>query len=827
MLVRPAGVDATEQLRPSYHVIFSRSKPQVRFFCICSKGANVLRFPINQPKEEASVKQVGRSVVRADALEKVTGQAIYVDDLQFPGMLHGRVLRSPYAHAKIVSIDTSAARQAPGVRAVVTGRREEQDVGGGKLPLVGACIVDQLPLAMDRVRFAGEAVAVVVADTVAAAEHATTLIKVEYAELPVLTDARQAMAKDAPLIHPDLGSYECSKGFHPKPGTNIFHHYQLRKGDARKAFAKCDVVLEQEFSYPHMSHCQLEPHGALVRWDPAGSVEIYSSTQAPFVVRGYLSRAFRLPLSKVRVRAPVVGGGFGGKSDYTLEPLAAYVARQVPGVWIKLIYEREEMFNGTLVGRGVTGRYKLGAKRDGTVLAAQIEYILSGGGYGECAINVAVGGGQNSPGAYHIPNIAVDSYAVYTNLPPVGAFRGYGHPEGQWMAERMMDLLARELKMDPVELRLKNAYRAGDKNAIAQRLHPTQGDLPQCLREAAKAVGWKMGQSNVVKTRTGFRTKAVCSLMKSPVQATNAQVAAILKFDEDGGVNLIITTCDMGQGSATVYGQIAAEALGLPLERVHVVRDPDTALFPADWQTIGSKGTYTGGIAIVRAAEDAIAQIRATAAKALRVPVAKVRYQDGRVVIGKRHHDIGLFTNGYMLADGRTIGRPVVGYGAYTPDLQIPGIRKPGLQIGQGNVSASWTFGAQAVELEVNPKTGQIKVLQLVTAIDAGRIINPRLARGQVVGGMVQALGQTLMETMIYSDKGVLRNGRFTDYKIPALEDLRDTAFKVIFVETPDRNGPFGARGLAEHGTVAIAPCVANAIARATGQDLYSLPIRL
>lgn len=773
------------------------------------------------------MKVVGQSILRADAREKVTGQTLYIDDLQFPGMLHARVLRSPHAHAFIKAIDVAAARKVPGVRAVITGRPEEQDLGGGVYPLVGACIVDQPPMAMDRVRFAGEAVAAVVAESVAAAEQALKLINVTYQKLPAVLDVREAMAADAPLIHPDLGNYQMAKGFHPKPGTNIFHHYKLRKGDAKKAFKTCDVVLEQEFSYPHMSHVQLEPHGALARWEPTGGIDLYSSTQAPFVVRGYLARAFRLPLARVRVRAPAVGGGFGGKSDYTVEPLTAYIARHLPGVWVKLILEREEMFTSSVVGRGVCGSYKIGAKRDGTIVAAQVKYLLNAGGYGECAINVAVGGGQNSPGAYRIPNIMVDSYAVYTNRVPVGAFRGYGHPEGNWMSERMMDQLARELKMDPLELRLKNAYRAGDKNAIAQRLHPTQGDLPRCLREAAKAVGWKKGASNVTRTRTGIRAKAVCSFMKSPVQATNAQVSALLKFDEDGGAALIITTCDMGQGSATVYGQIAADALGLPLEKIRVLRDPDTSLFPSDWQTIGSKGTYTGGIAIIRAAEHAIEQIRTTAAKGLGVPRARVRYENGVITTGgKKRYPLHLFTNGYVRPDGRTIGGPVLGYGVYTPDLQIPGIPKPGLQEGQGKVSASWTFGAQAVEIEFNPKTGRIKVLQLVTAMDAGRIINPRLARGQTVGGMVQAMGQALMETMIYSPEGVLRNPRLTDYKIPSLEDLQDTDFKVIFVETPDHKGPFGARGLAEHSTVALPACLGNALANATGQEIYQLPIK-
>ncbi len=527
---------------------------------------------------------------------------------------------------------------------------------------------------------------------------------------------------------------------------------------------------------------------------------------------------------------PYIGGGFGGKSDVTIEPLLVHIARHLPGEWIKLVLEREEMFVGSVVGRGMVGKIKMGVKKDGTIQASAIEMLFNAGAYGEYAINVICGGGQNAPGPYRIPHLKVDAYAVYTNLPYVGAFRGYGHPEGHWMTERMMDIVAKELNMDPLQVRLKNAYRPGDINAIGQKLERYNGNLSLCLKKAAKEVGWKVKGKNVTRIKDGFRAKAVCSLMKSPVQATNAHVTAILKFNEDASVNLLISTCEMGQGALTVFSQIASEALQLPLEKIRVTRNPDTELFPYDWQTVASKATFAGGQAIIKAAECALQQVKETACRVFKVPREKVHYRKGTVFVKGTTKKLPLasLVNGYMFEDGRTVGGPVIGYGVYTPrNLQIPGIKKPGLKEGQGNIAASWTMGSQAVEVEVNTKTKEIKVLKLVTAIDAGKIINPLLARGQIVGGMVQALGQALMEKIIYSQDGKNRNPGFTDYKIPTLEDLKDVDIRVLFVETRDKHGPFGARGLGEHAALSIAPAIANAVARATGVEIFDLPIKL
>ncbi|MCD6422721.1 MAG: xanthine dehydrogenase family protein molybdopterin-binding subunit [Elusimicrobia bacterium] len=772
------------------------------------------------------MKVVGKSIPRVDAYEKVTGRAIFTDDITFPGTLYVKILRSPHPHARIISINTRKAEKLSGVRKIIKGIPFEEMKKKHAIFAIGGCIIDQLPMAANKVRFVGEPVCAVVADDPDTAEEACKLIEVKYEKLPAVFDPRKAMEKDAPLVHPKLGTYKILPGFYPVPNSNIYHHYKLRKGDVEKAFKKCDVVIEREFSYPHMAHCQIEPHSAIAIWHSPDRVEIYSSTQSPFIVRDFVARAYNLPYSNVRVYAPYLGGGFGGKSDVTIEPLLVYIAKHIPDRWVKLTLDREEMFVGTVVGRGVVGKYKIGAKKDGTILACEIEYILNSGAYGEYGINVLCGGSQNSTGPYRIPNVKVDGYAVYTNLPYVGAFRGYGHPEGHFMAERMIEILAQELKMDPVKLRLKNALRAGDKNAIEQRLTKANGNLPLCIKKTAQAIGWKYNSKNVEKVKDGFIARDVSAFMKSPVQATNAHVTAIIKFNEDGTANLLITTSEMGQGSSTVYVQIASEALQIPVEKINFIRKRDTEFLAYDWQTVASKGTYAGGQAIIKAAEDAIQKIKQTASKAFRVPLKNIKYKEGFVYVKGKKLPITKFVNGFMFPDGRTVGGPVVGYGIYTPEnLQIPGIKKKGLGEGQGNISASWTFGAQGVELFVNTKTKKIKIKKIITAIDAGKIINPKLARGQIVGGMVQALGQAIMEKIIYSQEGVNRNPRFTDYKIPTLEDLKDIDIQVIFVESPDKKGPFGARGLAEHSTVSIPACVANAVSRALNIEINEIPV--
>ncbi|HPE66262.1 MAG TPA: xanthine dehydrogenase family protein molybdopterin-binding subunit, partial [Synergistales bacterium] len=415
-----------------------------------------------------TLQHVGKSVPRVDAVRKATGEAVFVADIVLPRMLHAKVLRAGVPHAKILSIDTSKAEAMPGVKKVVTGQ------GCGML--FGTCLWDQPPLAVDKVRHAGEPVAVVLAETGNQAAAALKEIAVEYKKLPFVLDPVEAAAPGAPLIHEKNGEYRrVEYSVHPIPGSNVFHHYKLRKGNEQDGFAKADVTVEDEFEFPLSSQAPLEPHGAICRFGTDGDLEIWASNQAPFVLRDVLADMFGIPATKVRVHIPYLGGGFGGKSDVSIEPMVAYAASFVPGYAVKLVLTRGEVISGALIGRGMKGRMRIGAKLDGTFTALKAEMYFADGAYGDTGWPVDTVAGHNCTGPYEFPNAIVDVYGVYTNSPIVGAYRGYGHPEGQFMSSRLIDMLARKLDMTPAEIMRKNFLCEGRKNALGQTIKKSNG----------------------------------------------------------------------------------------------------------------------------------------------------------------------------------------------------------------------------------------------------------------------------------------------------------------------------------------------------------------
>ena len=773
------------------------------------------------PEGRDKYKVVGRSVLRADAIDKVTGQGAFTGDLKLPGTLFARVLRSPYAHADIVSIDARAAQDAPGVWAVVTGH-EFRD------RRIGNCINDQPVMAHTKARFVGEPVAAVIADTPEQAAKACELIRVEYNPVTPVFCPREAMKPDAPIIHEDLHEYDCFKTFCPVKGSNVFHHFKVRKGDVDEGFEKADHVFEDEFLYPHVSHCQMEPHGAVAYWHHDGNLEVYASAQSPFLVRNVLAGLFKMPLAKVRVVVPYIGGGFGGKSDCTIEPLAAYIARAVPGRPVRLVLDRvEEMFFGSVTGRGCHVKIKTGVTNDGMMTARKVDLAFNAGAYGEYCINVVVGGGQNSTGPYYVPNVWIDAHAVYTNLPFVGAFRGYGHPEGHWAAERQMDVIADKMGWDPVEFRMKNMLCSGKTNAIGQTMVEGNGDAKGCLAEVARALdldNWKNAKPEEKDDGRFIRGRGLASLMKSPVMATNAPSSCTLRFCEDASINVQVSATDMGQGSTTAMAQIAAESLMIPFDKVKVSTMIDTERHPYDWQTVASRTTWMCGNAVIRACRKAINQIKEHAAMAWGLDsVEGIDYDGTNVTFPEKGLCLPLesLVMGYTHDDGKAVGGPVTATGYFLP----PGIVYHDPETGQGNAAAEWTFGCQGVDLTIDRLTGEVKINKLVTAMDVGKVINPVLARGQINGSMVQALGQAMNEEIIFSGEGKVRNDNLTDYKIPALADLAEAKMEVIFLETPQHNGPFGARPLAEHGMLGIPPAYANALRDAIGHHFNRLPV--
>ncbi|MFC2091669.1 xanthine dehydrogenase family protein molybdopterin-binding subunit [Elusimicrobiota bacterium] len=744
---------------------------------------------------------IGKSINRVDAVEKVTGQARFIADIKFPNSLTVRLLRSPYAHALIKTVSTFNADKIPGVLKIVTGKDIQYKSG--------TIINDINIMASEKVRFAGEIIAAVIAESEEIADLALDKIKVEFDELPAVLDVYEAIKTDAPLVHDDIAS-------------NIFHHYKLRKGDMYSGFKNSHIIIANEFSVPHLSHVQLETHGCAARWSPEGMLELTSSSQSPFIVREYLAKIMKLPQSKVRVHIPYVGGGFGGKSDLTIEPLIACLARFVPGRWVRLILTREEAFYGTVLGRGMKGKIKTGVSKDGTIMAEEIKMYFNAGAYGDFCIPIISGGGQNSPGPYSCSNIKVDSYGVYTNTPFVGAFRGYGHPEGNWMKERQLDIIAHKLSMDPIDIRLKNCWKLSDVNHIGQRVTGAASKIDTCIKKAAKAIGWNKNRSHVRKG-TKIYAQGISCFMKSPVMATNATSCAAVKLNPDGSLNLSVGTIDIGQGSLTALTQICAERIQLPLEKINISRETDTDFSPYEWQTVASRGTWSVGNAIINACDDAIKKIKINAALAFDVNRDDIIYKDAHVYVkGKSSRKIPIkkLCNGYTFKDGSTKGCYAAGNGSF-----IPFISRPDPSTGMGNVAAEWTGGCQAVELHIDTQTGHVHIDKFVTVIDAGKIINPSLAKGQITGAVVQGLGSALFEKIIYSHEGRIRNDHLTDYKIPTIKDFADTIMEVHFIETHEDNAPFGARCLGEHGIVSVPSVVANAISTATQIDFFDLPI--
>ncbi|MCD6120663.1 MAG: xanthine dehydrogenase family protein molybdopterin-binding subunit [Spirochaetales bacterium] len=756
------------------------------------------------------LKTVGKNVTKFDSFEKVTGEAVYIADIVFPNTLHLKIVRSTIPHGIIKNIFSEEARRVNGVKGIITG--EKTGI------LAGICIYDQPPIARGKVRYVGEPLAVVAAETERAAERAASLVRAEYQELPHVEDPVKAADKSAPLLHDNLKNYFHLEGFNPIPGTNIFHHYHLEKGNINSGFKKADVIIERTYSFPHIAHAQIEPHGAAAKWSKGRELHIYSSTQGPFIVRGALSRMFGIPQNLVRVTVPYLGGGFGGKSDLTIEPLTAYVAKFFPGRWVRLILTREEMFYGSLVGRGTVSRMKMGFTREGRIVAAEVKVHMAAGAYGDYAINIVTGTGHNATGPYEIENVNIDSYGVYTNTPPVGAYRGYGHPEAHWMTERHMDIAARELQIDPVKLRLKNILRPGSENNLGQIIKKTNGDLEGTILKAVKEI--ELDKKKPSKDSRYAVGKSVAALMKSPVMSTSAGSSVIIRANRDGTFHLLASHVDMGQGSITALSQIVAETLGVDIKKIHHYRGVDTEFTPYEWQTVASSTTWKAGSAARRAALSVLDRFKEIASHVFNLSKDVLTVHDEKVWYKDRGIAFADLAEGYVYPDGHAIGGPVIGTGSIVPH----GLTYPDKKTGRGELAAEWTFGCQAAEVEVDKKTGRIRVKKFVTALDVGKVINPMLARGQVEGAVVQGIGAALNETLVYGKDGRVRNSNLTDYKIPTPEDTPD-ALITVFLETPQPDGPFGARPLAEHGIVSVAPAIANAVRDAIGIDFYDLPL--
>lgn len=757
--------------------------------------------------------QIGRSLRRKDGPDKVHGRVRYTDDIRVPGMLYSALLTSTVAHAEIVSIDTSAAAAFPGVHGVYTG---------ADFPFrVGLYLGDKPPLAQHRVRYFGEPVAAVVADTERAALEAVRLVETRYRELPVVRSPREALAPDAPLIHPEMEQYVHIPAILPEPGSNVSHRTRIRKGDPAAAFNEADVTIEGEFSFPPGDHVALEPRVAIAEVRSDGQVVIRSSTQSPYGVRAIMSRCLDIPAGRITIIAGPVGGGFGGKAGIQLEPLAYLLSRAVGGAPVRVANTREQDMVTSPGAPGLQSRVRLGARRDGTIIAAEIEFLFDSGGYADYAVNVSRAAGYACTGPYRIPNLSADSLSVYTNHPFATAYRGFGHIEMSYSIERALDLLAEKLAMDPVELRARNVIRAGDTTPSNDVLDENTGNLEECLRRVTAGIEWEKGDRELVNAHT-VRAKGVSCYWKAPAIPTFTDAAATISFNEDASVNVVTGAVEIGQGIFTGISQLVAERLGIDPDMVHVVDEVITDRSPHDWTTAASRTLFMVGRAVLGAVDDAVAQIKRVAAAPLRCPEEDLEVYGGRVFIRDvPSHGLPLeqVVLGYVYPNGNAVGGPVIGRGKYIA-RHLTGIDP---QTGAGRPGLEWTLGAQAVEVEVDLRDGRFRVLRSACSMDVGRVINPELARGQVVGAMAMGIGYTTREAFEFDSRERVMNQRLRDFKIVRYGE--HPQYIVNFVETPQRDGPYNARGLGEQGIVGMPGALAAAFSRAVGVQLTQLPI--
>lgn len=756
------------------------------------------------------MKYVGTSVKRVDGVKKATGSLKYVDDLHLPRMLYAALKRSPYAHAKIIKIDTSKAEALKGVKAVITGKTFPKRVG--------LYLEDKTFLAIDKVIFIGEVVAAVAAETEEIAKEAVKLIEVEYEPLPVVLNAKEAMNEDAPLVHPNLGAYKWESIFFPEPGTNISNHYKLRKGNIEKGFAESDVIMENEFYVPQIQHTPIEPHSTIAQMDSEGYLTVWASCQSPYAVRKALSVAFDLPLNKLRVISPAVGGGFGGKAGTTLEGIAIPLAMKTNGRPVKLTYSREEVFTNSFVRQGLFAKIKTGVNKEGKILAEKIEFIWDGGAYTEYGVNIAKSAGYASVGPYDVPNIWADSYCVYTNTPVGGPYRGFGMSEIHYAIEQNLNIIAEKLDISAVEIRKINGLKVGGQTATAQKLDVC--GFVDCIKQVEKDI--KLYEKEKPSAPHKVRGKGIAGGFKAPSMPNNVASSAIIKLNEDGTAHLLTSAQDIGQGSDTTLTQIAAEALSLAPEKI-TIKTGDTDHTPYEWQTVASRITYCAGNAVKLACEDIKDQLLDLAQIKLGIFKRDLELRDG-YVISKIYPDkkvsLADLALGLTMPDGSGIHGPIIGRGSFIP----PNVRNADKNTGLGDKPvAFWTFGAQGVEIEVDTETGHIKVLKVASCFDVGKVVNPKLIEAQVEGAIVQGIGSALWEQLIIDDKGKVLNPGFADYKIPTADDIPEMDIK--FLEYPEETGPFGARGVAEPAMVPTAPAITSALYDALGIRINTLPL--
>ncbi len=733
---------------------------------------------------------VGKSVVRIDAAEKVTGTAIFTVDMSLPNMLCAKVLRSPHPHAKIISIDTTAAEALPGVKAVATYKNTSQVPYNSSLSEANppAVPVNDETIFSDTVRYVGDEVAAVAAINEAIAKEAIKLIKVEYQLLPTVFDPLQAMGPEAPAIHPCFLA------------KNLCGIAKMPLGDIKQGFAESDIVIEEHFKLPVVKHAQLETQAALASYSAGGRIDVWSTTQSPHPLKNAIAKIFGVSASKVRVQnSPYVGGAFGSHVGMSAKTeLLAIALSKLAGQPVKIVYDRHEDFIASTTRHGGYITVKLGAKADGTFTALLVSAVLNTGAYANAGPDVTAVLGVTCTSIYRIPHIFYDGACVYTNTTPAGAMRGFGSPQGNFAVEGAVDKLAEALSMDSIELRLKNIIRPYDA-WIAPYPCASTG-LAECIEKGAKAIDWqrrydlKKPVNNKVR---GIGMAAGAYLSNSwpfAVEFDNAYLA----MQEDGSLNLSVGVPEIGQGISTTLCQLAAEGVGAPFESV-AISFGDTASSGYDIGSHASRTLYCAGTAVCSAAANLKAQLLAYAGQLMACPPENIGIRNGVL-----SHPGGKMTLAQVAHHAHRANKQFVAMGQTIPFNAPP-------------------FQAHFVEVEVDLTTGQTEVIKFVAAHDVGRAINPQIVEGQVQGAVMQGIGYALSEEIRYDGQGRQAQDSFHKYYLPTIEEMPE--IEVILVESQEPSGPFGAKGVGECGLVPSAAAIASAVYNATGCRFNSIPI--
>lgn len=730
-----------------------------------------------------SFSALGQPVPQEEGPDKVSGKALYAADLILPGMLWGKVLRSPYPHAKIVSIDTAQAKQVPGVHAVLTG----QDLGERR---VGRLLRDIPVLAKDRVLFIGEKVAAIAAETPEAGDEALRLIEVVYEELTPVYDPLEAMQETAPTLHPDMASYA---GLPQPPASvnNVFAHNVWSKGDLEAGFAASDRVFEHTFNAQLMHQGYMEPHACVVHVDDDGRAQIWANNKGPFMLRDQLAAVWDMSQEQIRVNPTSIGGDFGGKGSFMDVPICYYLALHAKRpVKMVMDYIQELMAGNPRHPALMT--LKTGVTHDGQIVAHQVRIVFNSGSYGAFKPRVFIGGADHGGGPYRIPHVQIDSYMVYTNNVPCGHMRSPGKPQVAFAVESHMDMMAAELGLDPYEFRLRNILKDGDITPVGGTLQHIRAE--ETLRQAATAANWGQAEK---------RPHVGMGIAISDQAQGAGESSASVTIDASGEVKLYMSLWDTGTGAHTIMRQLVAETLTLPPERVTLVMQ-DTDAVSYESGPGGTRVTYTSGQAAFGAAEDLRDKLLAVAAEVLETPPEQLELTEGCVKT--------------TIEPPRRMALEEIVQHATSPS--DPPIR------GEKRVTSTrpdmTSFCAQVAEVEVDPDTGQIALLKVVSAHDVGTVLNPLTHQGQIEGGMVQGVGYGLMEEMVIED-GQISTLSLGDYKLPTVKDIPELV--TVLLESGAGPAPYQSKGIGESSNIPVAAAIANAVADAVGARVTDLPV--